>query len=342
MLHESAEARALVAYSAVIGGDPLVIQGPGGNTSLKQDGVIWIKASGTRLADADKHDIFLPVTLAPLRAAIAADDPACETSAGFVPQDLNPLGLRPSIETTMHAVMPQKVVVHVHCVDTIAWAVQRDAEVRLATLLAGLDWVFVPYARPGLSLTRDILARLQPSTSVLVLGNHGLVVAADTVAAAEALLNEVRRRLRRPARSVPEADAERLSQLARASGYRPAADPAVHSLATDPVSLAIAQGRSLYPDHVIFLGPGVVVLGRDTALANAPPAVPLLLLPAIGALLHHTASASAAALARCLADVTARLEADEVLHRLGEADERALLDWDAEKYRQALALRGQS
>jgi rhamnose utilization protein RhaD (predicted bifunctional aldolase and dehydrogenase) len=331
----------LAAFSAAIGTNPLVIQGPGGNTSLKQDGVMWIKASGTCLADADTRDIFLPVTLAQLRAAIAADDPACETSAGFVPQDLNPLGLRPSIETTMHAVMPQRVVVHVHCVDTIAWAVQQDAETLLAALLAGLDWTFVPYARPGLPLTRAILARLQPSTCVLVLGNHGLVVAADTVAAAEQLLNEVRRRLRRPARSVPEADTERLARLARASGYRPA-DAAVHALATDPVSLAIARGRSLYPDHVIFLGPGVVVLEEDAAVTNAPPSVPLLLVPGLGALLHHTASASAVSLARCLADVTARLETHEILHRLTEADERALLDWDAEKYRQALALRGQS
>jgi len=292
--------------------------------------------------DADKRDIFLPVALAPLRATIAADDPACETSTGFVPHDLNPLSLRPSIETTMHAVMPQKVVVHVHCVDTIAWAVQHDAEARLASLLAGLDWVFVPYARPGLPLTRDILARLQPSTSVLVLGNHGLVVAADTVAAADALLNEVRRRLRRPVRSVPEADAERLSQLARASGYQPAADPAVHSLATDPVSLAIAQGRSLYPDHVIFLGRVSSSSKRKRLWRTHRHRCRFCCCPASARCCTIRRAPARVALARCLADVTARLEAHEILHRLAETDERALLDWDAEKYRQALALRGQS
>ncbi len=44
--------------------------------------------------------------------------------------------------------MPQKVVVHVHCVETIAVAVRADAEVVLAEKLAGLPYAFVPYARP--------------------------------------------------------------------------------------------------------------------------------------------------------------------------------------------------
>ena len=36
-------------FSARIGADPLLIQAAGGNTSVKADGVMWIKASGTWL-----------------------------------------------------------------------------------------------------------------------------------------------------------------------------------------------------------------------------------------------------------------------------------------------------
>ena len=42
---------------ALIGSDPLLVQGPGGNASLKERETIWIKASGSWLADAERKDI---------------------------------------------------------------------------------------------------------------------------------------------------------------------------------------------------------------------------------------------------------------------------------------------
>ena len=112
----------LRSVSARIGADPLLVQAAGGNTSLKDDGVMWVKASGTWLQDAQAKDIFVPVDFQALRKALAVDDTACETSVEFVRTDLNDGGLRPSIETTVHALIPQRVVLHVHCVNTIAWA----------------------------------------------------------------------------------------------------------------------------------------------------------------------------------------------------------------------------
>jgi rhamnose utilization protein RhaD (predicted bifunctional aldolase and dehydrogenase) len=46
------EFRALLELSAALGADQLREQGAGGNTSIKRDGVVWIKASGTWLAEA--------------------------------------------------------------------------------------------------------------------------------------------------------------------------------------------------------------------------------------------------------------------------------------------------
>ena len=43
---------ALRTLSAKLGSDPLLVQAAGGNTSLKRDGIMWIKASGTWLRDA--------------------------------------------------------------------------------------------------------------------------------------------------------------------------------------------------------------------------------------------------------------------------------------------------
>ncbi|MDQ0471715.1 class II aldolase/adducin family protein [Labrys wisconsinensis] len=331
----------LLALSARIGADPALVQGAGGNTSIKQDGVLTIKASGAWLAHALEKPIMVPVRLDPLLRAVERDDPASETSVDFVVAEANPQGLRPSIETTMHAVLPQRIVVHVHCVETIAWAVRWDAKAALSQELAGFDWAFVPYARPGRPLTRAILAALRPGVSVLVLGNHGLVVAGETVDEAQALLAAVSARLRRPVRKAPPSDPAALERAAAGSRYRPAADPATHAAATDPASFLLATSGSLYPDHVIFLGPAAVPLppgaAPDAMAALAGrPALPMLLAEGAGVLLHEAATPGAAALARCLADVAARIDPRARLRQLSPAEEDALTNWDAEKYRQAL------
>ena len=75
--------------------------------------------------------------------------------------ELNPEGLRPSIETTLHALLPHQVVVHTHSVRTIALAIRTDAEAQLARRLDGLDWLYVPYRKPGLPLTQLIAKRLR-------------------------------------------------------------------------------------------------------------------------------------------------------------------------------------
>lgn len=340
----SPEYARLLAVSARLGADRLLVQGAGGNTSLKHDGILWVKASGTWLMHAEERPIMVPVDHAALLAALDRDDPACETSVAFVVDALNPSGLRPSIETTMHAVLPQRVVLHVHCVDTIARACRADAEQRLRPLLDGLDWAFVPYVRPGLPMTRGIEAARRASTDVIVLGNHGLVVAAETVAAAEDLLAEVRRRLVLPARPAPPpARLAALAALAEGTGWRLPRDATAHAVATDPERLAVARQGSLYPDHVIFLGPGIVVAAPgerpDAAAARAGRPAPVVVHPGLGVVVKEDAGSGVEPLAGCLADVTARLSPGDGLRVFTADEEDALVNWDAEKYRQELARR---
>jgi rhamnose utilization protein RhaD (predicted bifunctional aldolase and dehydrogenase) len=61
------EFQALRALSAGVGRNRLRTQAAGGNTSIKRDGVMWIKASGRQLADALDDDIMVPVALEELR-----------------------------------------------------------------------------------------------------------------------------------------------------------------------------------------------------------------------------------------------------------------------------------
>src|SRR5277367_4483902 len=96
--NRGAEYVALLGLSARNGANPLRTQGAGGNTSLKIEGILWIKASGMWLAHAETQPMMAPVELAPLLAAYRAQNPAAETAEAFVQRHLADVGLRPSIE----------------------------------------------------------------------------------------------------------------------------------------------------------------------------------------------------------------------------------------------------
>ena len=340
------EFQALRALSAELGGNRLRTQGAGGNISIKRDGVMWIKASGLRLADALDREIMVPLALEALRAAALRNDPAADAAIAYVVESLNPGRLRPSIETSVHAVMPDAVVVHIHCVETIALAVRDDAKALIGQRLDGLAdivWSFVPYRRPGLPLARAILESAALQANVLILGNHGLVVAAASVAQAARLTERVCGALAAAPRRAPRADLRALEILATASDYRLPGPLETQALALDPTSLSFANGASLYPDHVIFLGAGVCIAADIAAGASMrreggpdrPPA--MLILPGEGVVLHRSASAAADGMALCLADVATRIPEGAKVARLTQAQESELANWEAEKYRQSLA-----
>jgi rhamnose utilization protein RhaD (predicted bifunctional aldolase and dehydrogenase) len=322
------EFEALRQLSAKFGADPRLVQAAGGNTSIKQQGVMWIKASGTWLMQALKTDIFVPLDLAALSQALSEDSPDCESCLLFVRQDLNASGLRPSIETSVHGLMPQRVVVHVHCVNTIALAIQENAEALLGERLFGFNWSFIPYARPGLQLSRAIRAHLKPGSNVMILQNHGLAVAASTVSEAENVLDEVVEALQCPQRVLATPDREALESASAGTDYVPARDPLAHTPALDAVTLAFGCANVYYPDHVVFLGTSI-----PTDISTGAVAVAV---PGKGMLVRKDAKPSVEPMLRCLGDVFSRIPTDAKLKALTAAEIDQLLNWDAETYRQTL------
>ena len=224
-------------------------------------------------------------------------------------------GALSGIDDPLHALLPQRVVLHLHSVNALAWEVRSDGEARVAERLAGLPWAWVPYHRPGLPLTRAVRAPAAAGVAVLALANHGIVVGADDCIAGEALVREVERRLAVAARPAPPPAASRLVDFANASGYRPAADPVVHALATDAACLAWARQGVLYPDHVVFLGGEACVVDDLAALSGAVAAhrarngaePAALLVPGAGVLVAARAPAAAEEMLRCQAEVLLRL-----------------------------------
>ncbi len=308
---------ALTRVSAELGSNRLLVQAAGGNTSIKDDGVLWVKASGRWLAKALDEPIFAALDLPRVLGALAHDDPACETCDAFVRADLSSPGLRPSVETTLHAGLPQRFVLHVHCVETISNAVLEDGAARLAPLLDGLKWQWVPYTRPGLPLFRTIT----PGADIYIFANHGLVVAADTLEAAVGLVATVGRRLARPIQAAPT----RSESGVQRAGYRFADAPAL-----TPHGAKLAAAGTLYPDHLVFLGSGAALIDN---VVGAPPVI---LAPGFPPLVREDLTPAPLALAECLGDVAARLAPDDRLRYLTAQQEYDLTHWDAEIYRLTL------
>lgn len=344
---ERAAFSAFLELSREIGGNILKTQGAGGNTSFKSDGMMWVKASGIWLAQAGERDIMVPVTVEPLVRALRAGDVRAEQATDFIVTELNASGLRPSIETSFHAVLPQKIVAHYHCVNAIALSVLADRDALIAERmepLPDLTWATIPYRRPGTPLAHEIDRVAAGRPDVLILYNHGILVTGETADDVRARIARVTEALSVNERSLDPADPVVLKGLAQGSDFHPAEDGDSHKTALSPKNIAAATGGSLYPDHVIFLGTEIGVLAKgETAKDYAEDrrsrnlAMPKMLLsPGQGVLLANELTAGGRVMARCLAEVVSRIPDNASVVYLDAAQEYELTHWEAEQYRQTL------
>lgn len=137
------------------------VQGPGGNLSLKEAGMLAVKASGARLGHLDEPEAlaFVPLQLA--EQALAGDVDAETTLFALHP--------RPSMETWLHA-LPGQFVAHTHPLGVLLVACSR------APGPGGM--ADVPAALPGRELALQM--RAMGEMDVWLLRNHGLCVMAPT------------------------------------------------------------------------------------------------------------------------------------------------------------------
>lgn len=317
-----------LAYSQEIGSDPMLVQGPGGNTSVKDGGIMRIKSSGCLLAEAGEKEIFVAVDVERAKAEIhGTGDGSCREAV------VQPRGrLRPSIETTFHALLPQRFVFHYHSVASICHTVAGELRSKLAEKLAGLDWASVGYSKPGLPLTRAILELAKDGfPSVILLDNHGIIVAADSVAEVRMLVLDVEDRLMLP--RLPFDCADRPGPSVQGWDELPRFSP----LANDPRLRERVAAGSYYPDHVVFLGPSL----PKTAVAQLGPesgfTFPAALVDDRWVYLKSNAGSANTAMLQCLYDVLTRIPPGMKLTPIGAENESLLLNWDAEKYRQEIA-----
>lgn len=316
--------------SARIGNDPLLTQASTGNSSIKLEGVLWIKASGKWMADAIREDTLIPLDLADVRERVRQKiDPADHYYGA-------------SIETAMHSMLPHRVVLHVHCVNTIAWAVRQDAQVHLQRQMKGLRWQWIPHVPSGLPLAREIEKILSafPQTDVLILGNHGLVVGGNDCNVVEDLLSSVQRRLGVSPREAESTDYSVLARIADGRFWELPEDDEVHALATDPVSREVLARGLLYPCQSIVSPSNASTLFRSVSCPDLKKesesryrSRPFLIIGGCGVVFSTSMSIAQRAMMGGLARVTQRISSSAPIRYLSD-EEIASSSVIASRYRE--------
>lgn len=332
--------------SSELGGNPALVQGAGGNTSLKRGDVILVKASGTKLADSLKAEIFVELDLGQAREAV--NNQRFDRLTTLASTSVGVSALRPSIETALHVIMPHKCVAHVHALNTIAVSVQPALAKKLDAALKGLRWARIPYVMPGEPLARAVLDKVERSEiDILILDNHGLVVGAESPESVIARLQDVEARLAPLAspRTRPNvtAAASLIDECSNTDRFHVVERPEIQALAFEPRARATVLAGTLYPDHVVFLGPATALRLPGESLAECADRFQaqrgararLIVTPDAGVVFDGPANETEHEMASCLADLAFRISGED-LTVLSNEDELKLVNWDAEIYRRQL------
>lgn len=178
----------------------------GGNSSVKNDEVLLIKASGFALADvtpesfvAIDRNVFGKVWSKEYPRESAAREE--EALRDLMESRLAGEVLRPSVETGMHDAFPQRLVLHTHPTLVNGLICSRNGK-EAAEDLFGDRLLWIPSINPGYVLgkkVREEILRYQQDfgsyPEIVFMENHGLTTAAETVDGIHSLQQEVEKRI---------------------------------------------------------------------------------------------------------------------------------------------------
>ncbi|MFD2612492.1 bifunctional aldolase/short-chain dehydrogenase [Paenibacillus gansuensis] len=191
----------LVYRSNLIGTDRRVCNWGGGNTSSKtivkdfrgrETEVMYVKGSGSDLASM-KEGNFTGLRMEDIRPLFELDEMSDEDMVAYLANCMiDAKHPRASIETLLHAFLPFKHVDHTHP-DSIIALCCADNGRDLAGEIFGDRYVWVPYIRPGFTLSKMIAQGVleNPKAELVLMEKHGLVTWGETSEACYAKTIEI-------------------------------------------------------------------------------------------------------------------------------------------------------
>ena len=285
-----------VYTSRLLGQDKTLVLHGGGNTSVKlreknlfgeERDILYVKGSGWDLETIEPAG-FAPVDLDYVRRL--ASLPSLSD-----PQMVNELATHslragapaPSVETILHAILPQKYVDHTHADAVLSVSNAPDGEQRVRDIY-GDKAVVIPYIMAGFDLAtycaREYPKQATKRTVGMVLLSHGVFTFAEDAREAYELMIELVSMAERylqaqkawninlpavePAPFERDAAATLRRDVSQAAGYPMLClcndAPRLLAFARHPEVQRISQSGPATPDHVIRTKP-LPMLGRDVA-----------------------------------------------------------------------------
>ena len=182
---------ALRVYSSrLLGGDPRLVLHGGGNTSVKTTmrdiagdalEVLCVKGSGWDLGDIEPPGLPA-VRLHPIRTLSALDALSDEDMVNVQRSNLlDSTAPNPSVETLLHAFLPDKFVDHTHADAVLALTDQPNGGDICADVYGG-RMALVPYIMPGFALAKSCgeIYAAHSGVDGLILLKHGIFTFGET------------------------------------------------------------------------------------------------------------------------------------------------------------------
>ncbi|MBQ7339544.1 MAG: class II aldolase/adducin family protein [Clostridia bacterium] len=258
----------LIEISTYAGDRVDYTQGGGGNTSVKKDGVMLIKASGYRLVDITKKTAFVAVDKEKIENYYQSVDLAVKKDYEKESAEISKSSviamdgietLRPSVEVGFHAIL-KKYVIHTHSVyaNIITCSVEGEAIAEKLFSDKDFGYIFMPYINPGFELTLAMKTKIENYVKekgkfpeVIFMKNHGLVVTADYIERVKAINTDVNETIRK---YFDIEDTFRSVELEEIDGgYRSNTKTIVEFVSKNGLTKALLDEKPLYPDQLVYL-----------------------------------------------------------------------------------------
>jgi rhamnose utilization protein RhaD (predicted bifunctional aldolase and dehydrogenase) len=186
------EIETLLEISHLYGNKKDYVIAGGGNTSYKNNSHLWIKASGTSLAELTEDGLVCLSRQCLRKIYTTTYSSNATTREEEVKKDMlscviSSSDKRPSVETSLHDCIDFPFVVHTHPTLVNAVMCSRFVENTVHRLF-GDSVLYMEYTDPGYVLFKKVNDRIQQFTAredhapeVIFLQNHGVFVAGKTI-----------------------------------------------------------------------------------------------------------------------------------------------------------------
>ena len=273
----------LVSLSNCYGGNAHYVLAGGGNTSYKDERHLYVKASGTALADITAEG-FVKMDRSALDHIFAREYPTdAQEREAKVLQDIlqarcpGEEDKRPSVEALLHHILPWAYVLHVHPARINGMACGKNGAEVYAQVFP--DAVWIAQIMPGYTLAKEARSRVQSDTRLLFLENHGVFIGGrsveeidDAVARMDASLDALI--TRRPDFSPCEYDRDRAQYFIPA--VCEAAGGGVCVFHTNWEIKNVVSSRELFarvspaftPDHMVYCNDEALYIESECELAG--------------------------------------------------------------------------